>query len=68
MTDKDMIHASIFALNVVVNGMRSNYMAGMHPLSRVAITEELIRSLFDQCVDDDYLTRMVNQFLVFNKK
>nr|UZM08150.1 nucleocapsid protein [Aphid bunyavirus 1] len=57
-TDNDMILASVLGLNTVVKTLRSNDMAGMHPLSRTAVTESGIAALEDYLSDSEaYQTR-----------
>lgn len=55
-TDNDMILASILGLNTVVGSLRANNMAGMHPLSRMAVTEDGIASLEDYLVSRQSLS------------
>lgn len=52
-TDNDMILASILGLNTVVSSLRRNGMAGMHPLSRTAITEDGIQMLDEYLKEDE---------------
>ncbi|AJG39324.2 nucleocapsid protein [Wuhan Insect virus 2] len=52
-TDNDMILASILGLNTVVSSLRRNGMAGMHPLSRTAITEDGIQMLDEYMKEDE---------------
>lgn len=51
VTDTDAIHAAILWNNMLVKGMRAQGMAGMHPLSRVAASEENIKGLRDYFQD-----------------
>lgn len=52
-TDNDMILASILGLNATVRCLRKHNMAGMHPLSRTAITEEGVDQLCDYLYGSD---------------
>lgn len=57
LTDNDMVLASILGINAVVASLRKNDIAGMHPLSRTAVTEEGLGA-FDEFLmgHDEYST------------
>lgn len=47
VTDNDIIHAGVLWQNSLVVGMRNSWHAGMHPLSRVAASEQNLDKMAD---------------------